>query len=242
MLLCVQFKTDEKSNEITAIPELLKVLNLKGNIVTIDAMGCQKKIAEQIIKQEGDYVFNLKGNQSTLHDDVRLFIETYIDKKGLQDKVFDTCEINDGHHGRVERRRYWITEDIDWLEQRDDWPGLKSIGLVEYENTNKSTGEIKIERRCFISSLTANASVFAQAVRLHWGIESFHWCLDVGFNEHACRVRKDYAPENFAVLRHIAMNLLKQEKTAKVGIKNKRLKAGWDNKYLVKLLMGSKSD
>ena len=241
-LVLGQFKTDEKSNEITAIPELLKLLDLQGNIVTIDAMGCQKKIAEQIIGQGGDYVFNLKDNQPTLHEDVRLFIESYVDEKRLAKTVFDTHEIVDGDHGRIETRRYWVTEEIAWLAQIKDWCGLKSIGMVEYESLEKATGKVEVERRYFISSLKAKAKPFAEAVRMHWGIENgLHWCLDVGFNEDACRVRKDYAPENFAVIRHIALNLLKNEKTAKVGIKNKRLMAGWDTAYLAKLLTGGKS-
>lgn len=241
-LVLGQFKTDEKSNEITAIPELLKLLDLQGNIVTIDAMGCQKKIAKQIIEQGGDYIFNLKDNQPTLHEDVRLFIESYVDGKRLGKTVFDTHEVIDGEHGRIETRRYWVTEEIGWLEQIKDWCGLKSIGMVEYESVEKATGKVDVERRYFISSLKANAKPFAEAVRMHWRIENgLHWCLDVGFNEDACRVRKDYAPENFAVVRHIALNLLKNEKTAKVGIKNKRLMAGWDTAYLAKLLAEGKS-
>lgn len=158
--------------------------------------------------QEGDYVLNLKANQSILHDDVRLFLETRIDKNRLQTTVIDKCEVVDGDHGRIETRRYWITEDIAWLEQARDWSGFKSIGMVEHESVDKSTGEIQHERRFFISSLRAKATIFAEAVRLHWGVEnSLHWCLDVGFNEDACRVRKDYAPENFAVIKQIALNL-----------------------------------
>lgn len=236
-----QYKTEEKSNEITAIPELLKVLDLQGNIVTIDAMGCQKKIAQQIIEQGGDYVFNLKGNQSSLHNDVSLFFKHYLENDPEKNKAVVSCSVIDGDHGRVEKRRYWITEDIAWLLQRADWRGLKSIGLVEYESVDKSTGEIKTEQRCFIASLAADAKQFSHAVRLHWGVESMHWCLDVGFREDNCRVRKDHAPENLAVIRQIALNLLKQEKTAKVGIQTKRLMAGWDHVYLAKLLDGSKN-
>ena len=232
-----QVKTDEKSNEITAIPKLLKLLDIKGNIVTIDAMGCQKKIAEQIVAQGGDYVFNLKGNQSSLHEDVKLFIESHVYGKSLQKTIFDKAEIIDGDHGRVEARRYWITDEIAWLTQKKNWPGLTSIGMVEYDQVKKSTGENLVERRFFITSLAAKAIPFAHAVREHWGIENgLHWCLDVAFDEDNCRVRKDAAPENFAVIRHIAMNLLKQESTAKVGIKNKRLMAGWDDRYLTRLL------
>lgn len=240
-LVLGQFKTREKSNEITAIPELLKLLDLKGNIITIDAMGCQKKIAKQIIEQEGDYVFNLKGNQSSLHDDVRLFLEGHIGEGKQKEEVFDTYKIVGGDHGRIETRTYWITDKISWLEQAKSWSGLKSIGMVEYESINKISGEKEVERRFFITSLEPEAIRFAQAVRMHWGVENgLHWCLDVAFNEDACRVRKDYAAENFAVIRQIALNLLKQEKTAKTGIKNKRLMAGWDQNYLCKLLAGGK--
>lgn len=236
-LVLGQYKTEEKSNEITAIPELLKMLDLKNNIVTIDAMGCQKKIASQIIEQEGDYVLNLKGNQPTLYEDVKLFICDYVDNKKNQNSVFDSFEIIDGEHGRIETRRFWVTEDIKWLSQFSQWPGLKSIGMVEYEYVDKATGKTYIERRFFISSLPANAKKIAKAIRMHWGIENgLHWCLDVGFDEDHSRVRKDFAPENFAVIRQIALNLLKQEKTAKVGIKNKRLMAGWDHAYLAKVL------
>ena len=206
-------------------------------------MGCQKKIAQQIIESGGDYVFNLKGNQSNLHDDVRLFIESGVDEKKLTKTSFDKREVIDGDHGRIETRRYWITEDIAWLTQRKDWCGLKSIGMVEYESMDKITGQLEIERRCFISSMRAEAKSFSEAVRLHWGVENgLHWCLDVAFNEDACRVRKNYAPENFAVIRHIALNLLKNEKTAKTGIKNKRLMAGWDHSYLTKLLNTSMTE
>lgn len=239
-LVLGQFKTSEKSNEITAIPELLKLLDLNGHIVTIDAMGCQKKIAAQIIEQGGDYVFNLKGNQSTLHDEVKEFMEGYIDGNRLKKIAFDQHEVIDGDHGRIETRRYWITEEITWLRQAKDWGGLKSIGMVEYESIEKTTGKVEIERRCFMTSLAAKAKLFSAAVRMHWGIENgLHWCLDVGFREDACRVRKDYGPENFAVIRHIALNLLKNEKTAKTGIQNKRLMAGWNQAYLAKLLNGA---
>ena len=242
-LVLGQFKTKEKSNEVTAIPELLKILDIQGSIVTIDAMGCQKNIAAQIIDQGGDYLFNLKGNQSNLHKDVKLFIESYVDQQALKKSSFSTFEQVDGNHGRIETRRYWVTNEIKWLEQSSDWANLRSIGMVEYKSTDKSNGETSVQRRFFISSIDADAERFAQAIRMHWGIEnSLHWCLDVGFNEDACRVRKDHAPENFAVLRQIALNLLKQEQTAKVGIKNKRLMAGWDHQYLAKILNSFKAD
>lgn len=242
-LVLGQFKTEEKSNEITAIPELLKILDIKGHTVTIDAMGCQTAIAKQIIEQEGDYVLNLKGNHKSLFEDVSLFISSHVDKGTNRDTEFNYSEIVTGDHGRIETRRYWVTDKIDWLSQKKEWLGLKSIGMVEYEYIVKATGEINCERRFFISSLNANANKIGQAIRMHWGVENgLHWCLDVGFNEDACLVRKDNAPENFAVIRQIALNLLKQEKTAKTGIKTKRLMAGWDHAYLAKLLKPCQSE
>jgi predicted transposase YbfD/YdcC len=233
-LVLGQLKTEEKSNEITAIPELLKLLELNDCIVTIDAMGCQKNIAQAIQAQGADYVLALKGNQGMLHDDVRLYLDSAINKGDL-DKSFDFHETTDTGHGRIEVRRYWISHDVSWLEQHDQWSGLKSIGLAESET---HTGEeITRERRYFISSLNNNAARFGNAVRKHWGIEnSLHWVLDVVFREDESRVRKDFAPENLAMLRHIALNLLKQETTLKRGMKTKRLKSGWDEAYLLKVL------
>ena len=242
-LVLGQVKTDVKSNEVTAIPELLKKLDLLGSIVTIDAMGCQKKIAKQIIEQGGDYVFNLKGNQGTLHQDISLFFESYVDKNQCRKSMVQSTETVDAEHGRIETRRYWVTEDIQWLTQYKDWVGLKSAGMVEYESIVKTTGEISTERRFFIGSITADVKKFSEATRHHWGIENgLHWCLDVGFDEDSCRIRKDNAPENLAVIRHIALNLIKQEKTTKIGVKNKRLMAGWDNAYLAKILSANKFD
>ena len=239
-LVLGQLKTEDKSNEITAIPELLKLLDLTDATVTIDAMGCQKSIAKQIIDQGGKYVFNLKGNQSTLHKDVECYFNI-LATGHMNDPRYDSIEITDDHHGRLETRRYGITSHIDWLHQKKDWDGLSSIGFVEYEQIDKASGERQVERRFFITALEAKAKPFSEAVRLHWGVENgLHWSLDVAFNEDACRVRKGHAPENFAVIRQIALNLLKQESSAKVGIKNKRLMAGWNHAYLAKVLMGSK--
>ena len=233
-LVLGQFKTKEKSNEITAIPELLKLLDLEGCTVTIDAMGCQKNIAEKIINAKADYVLSLKDNHKDLRNDVEYFFAGELKKKKRKYK-FDYIETVDGEHGRIESRRYWISDDIDWLTQKPLWKGLKSIGLVEYQREEK--GKIKIEKRYFITSIDADVKRFSQAVRYHWRVEtSLHWCLDVAFREDDCRVRKDNAAENFAVIRQIALNLLKQEKTAKVGIQTKRLMAGWDNRYLGKVL------
>ncbi len=233
-LVLGQYKTEEKSNEITAIPELLKLLDLENCVVTIDAMGCQKDIAEKIIDSKADYVLSLKDNHKDLCDDVKCFFDGELKKKKSKYK-FDHLETIDGDHGRVESRRYWISDDIDWLTQKPLWKGLTSIGLVEYQSEEK--GRKTIEKRYFLTSLTADVKKFSQAVRFHWRIEnSLHWCLDVAFHEDDCRVRKDHAAENFAVIRQIALNLLKQEKTAKTGIQTKRLMAGWDDHYLGKVL------
>lgn len=229
-----QIKTDEKSNEITAIPQLLRMLELSGCIITIDAMGCQKKIAESIIKKDADYLFSLKGNHSDLHDDVKTFFDGCL-KENFKDTNYDYHETIDGSHGRIETRKFWTSSDIDWLYGKRLWPGLKTIGMVESE---RQTGDERSkERRFFISSLDNDAKIFANAVRNHWGIENgLHWTLDIAFREDESRIRKDHAPENFAVLRHISLNLLKAEKTFKGSIKTKRLMAGWETSYLEKVI------
>ena len=229
-----QVKVDEKSNEITAIPALLKVLHLQGTIVTIDAMGCQTAISEQIIERGADYVLSLKGNQGQLHEDVKLFLES-AHQKSFAGVVHSYYETLDKGHGRIEIRRYWMTEAIDWLEGKQKWSQLRSIGLVESE---RQEGEqVSIERRCFIGSIEADAKVFARAVRSHWGIENrLHWSLDMTFREDDCRVRQGYAAQNLATIRHIALNLLKNETSVKRGLQTKRQRAGWDHAYLAKVL------
>lgn len=229
-----QIKTDTKSNEITAIPQLLKMLELSGCIVTIDAMGCQKKIAETIIKKGADYLFSLKGNYGNLHDDVKLFFDGCM-KDNFKNTPYSFHETVDGDHGRIETRKFWTVSDINWLYGKRLWKGLKTIGMVE---SKRQIGDkTSIERRFFITSLDCNAKTFGHAVRSHWGIENgLHWTLDIAFREDESRIRKDNSPENFAVLRHIALNLLKNEKSFKGSIKTKRLMAGWETSYLEKVI------
>lgn len=233
--LCLgQVKTDAKSNEITAIPKLLEVLALAGRIVTIDAMGCQTAIARTIHEKGGEYVLSLKGNHGLLHDDLQTFFAD-ARARAFRDVPHTTAETVDGDHGRIEIRRAWATEDLAWLTDRDRWPGLRSAILVESERTIRD--HTTHEARLFISSLPADAAHLAHVVRSHWAIEnSLHWVLDVAMNQDQTRIRKDHAPDNLAVLHHIALNLLKQERSEKLGIKNKRLAAGWDHDYLLRVL------
>jgi len=237
-LILGQMKTEEKSNEITAIPELLKMIDVTGCTITIDAMGCQREIAEQIVEQDGKYVLALKGNQKLLHDDVSLFFTDSF-KKGLKGVTHDYYEAIEKGHGRIETRRYWITEQIEWLQKEHVWPGLKSIGCVESIRENVKSKEVSKELRYYIASLTSDAICFADAVRRHWSIENnLHWALDVTFNEDQCRVRKDHGAENFVVIRHIALNLIKLEES-KGSLRGKRKRAGWNHRYLAKVLLAS---
>ena len=231
-LVLGQIKTAEKSNEITAIPALLDLLELKNCIITIDAMGCQKDIAKKIIKEcESDYVFSLKGNQSSLHEDTALYFET-LEKKEREDKK--TVVNKEKGHGRIEIREYYLETDIDWLFQKPDWEGLNAIGMVKSKVFEK--GAWREETRYFMTSLT-DAETFANAVRAHWGVEnSLHWCLDVVFNEDSNRTRKDHSAENFSVIRRIALNILKKF-PLKMSLNRKRRKCHYDADFLTQVLM-----
>lgn len=234
-LVLGQLKTAEKSNEITAIPLLLELLELRGCIVTIDAMGCQTAVAAQIMAQEADYVLSLKGNQGLLHEEVEEYF-AWAERTQFKDVAYDYCATLEKDHGRIEGRRCWVTEDTDWFTEKARWAGLRSFIMVEAER--EALGQAATcERRYFISSLPADAKQALRAVRNHWQVEnSLHWVLDVGLREDACRTRSAHAPENLATLRHMAVNLLKQERSCKLGIKSKRLKAGWDESYMLKVL------
>lgn len=223
-----QVATAEKSNEITAIPELLKCLELKGCIVTIDAMGCQKAIAEQIIAQGADYLLAVKDNQPELHAAVRDYFET------ARAAAFDQvparyAEETDGGHGRCEVRRCWLVEDVSTLPEPQQWRGLRSIALVEAERHHGQ--EITRECRYYITSLAGEVKQVAHAARAHWGIENqLHWVLDVTFREDDSRIRRDHAPANFNTLRQLALNLLRRHPAAS-SIKQKRWRAALDDDF-----------
>lgn len=203
MTLC-QEKVDGKSNEITALPKLLKLLDLKGKIVTLDAMGTQRAVCAQIIEQGGDYVISLKGNQGTLHQDVMDYLN---DPKLVQNCILS--EEYDKGHGRIEQRKAYSCEEINWLQQHHQWPGLKSIGMVVSQVEKK--GQITQDQRFYISSLAANARQLNEAARLHWGVENqLHWRLDVVFNEDKGCIRNDNASENIDILRKWALNGLQK--------------------------------
>ncbi|WP_417909550.1 ISAs1 family transposase [Candidatus Electronema sp. PJ] len=234
-LVIGQVKTEEKSNEINAIPELLDFLNMKGCTATIDAMGCQKKIVKKIIEQGGDYAIAVKGNQPGLFQAVdKLFSSADVGR--LNSSEFDFHSSEAAGHGRHEVRWCFMTDNLGGIPMRSEWEGLRSAGAVISDVT--VNGQTTTSCRYYISSLEKNAVLLAESVRGHWSIEnSAHWVLDTAFREDDSRLRKGHGPENFAVLRHIALNLLKQE-GSRLGVKAKRLKAGWDNNFLSKVLAG----
>lgn len=234
-LVLGQVKVDEKSNEITAIPELLKVLEIAGCIVTIDAIGCQKEIVKLITQQDAEYVITLKKNQGNLYDEVEKLFQSGI-SKGFEGIEHSTHKTEERGHGRHEIRHYVMLSQIESrLNQDSAWSNFNSVGMVE--SVRKIDGKTTVETRYFISSLENNVEQFANSVRSHWGIEnSLHWILDVALREDDCRIRKDNAPQNFALLRQIAVNLLTKEKRVKRGIKNKQFLAAMDDNYLARVL------
>jgi predicted transposase YbfD/YdcC len=238
-LVLGQVATDTKSNEITTMPALLKLLDLKGATVTIDAMGCQTKIAEQIIEQGGEYVLQVKANQGSLHEDVKLLFDEAI-AHDFEDMSFAHHQTVDGDHGRVETRRLWCTPEVDWFVDRQRWAGLRSFACMEC--IREIDGARQVDRRYYISSFEGrNPQRFMEAIRGHWGIENqLHWCLDVSFGEDRCRARKGHAAQNLGRLRRMALNLLRREKTSKRGLKGKRLLAALDNDYLLTVVTGGR--
>ena len=246
-LVLGQLKVAEKSNEITAVPELLRVLELAGCIVTVDAMGCQKKIAREIVEADADYVLALKGNQETVHEEVKSFLDAAVAEQqrpqspgAVRSKALAPLQewaTVEKDHGRWETRHYWQSNQLEWFADKGKWEGLHSVGLVE--SRRELNGQVTVERRYYLSSLKLDVATFARAVRGHWGVENkLHWVLDVCFREDQSRARQGYAAENLATLRRLALNLLKREKTKKRGIRGKMLNASWDHPYLLRLLGG----
>jgi len=244
-LVLGQLKVADKSNEITAVPELLRVLELSGCIVTLDAMGCQKKIAQEIIEADADYVLALKGNQEKVHAEVKSFLDSTVEEKNrLRPKgavlpmgveTLQTFTTVEKDHGRMETRRYYQSDYLTWFADQRKWVGLRTVGMVE--SVREIQGKVTVERRYYLSSLKLGVETFARAVRGHWSVENkLHWVMDVCFREDQSRAREGYAAENLATLRRLALNLLKHEKTRKRGIRGKMLNASWDHPYLLRLL------
>jgi predicted transposase YbfD/YdcC len=231
-LLLGQRKVRDKSNEITVVPELLQALELAGCIVTADAMHCQKNIAKEIIEADADFVLALKGNQGTAFAEVKSFLDDAVSRS---DKSLAVLETVDKGHGRLEVRRYWQTEKIDWFADKTAWEGLRSVGLVE--SVREINGQRTVERRYYLSSLPVDIQRFAKAVRGHWSIENqLHWVLDVVFGEDQARARTEQAAENLAAMRRLAVNLLRKDKKCKRSVKGKLMRAAIDPDYLRHLL------
>lgn len=237
-LVLAQQAVAEKSNEITAMPEVLKLLDIKGAVVTVDAMGTQTEIAAQIVKAGGDYVMAVKQNHPTLCNSIQLALDEMILEKfvGVEHVYHETTESG---HGRIDTRRVWATSQIDWLKRREEWSGLNSVIVVESIRRLIASGEVKTSRRYYIASLLSDSGErFANLIRNHWSIENTqHWCLDMAFNEDQSRVRANHGDQNLAALRRIALGLLRRDKSIKLGAKNKRLKAGRNREYLLRVLL-----
>lgn len=237
-LILTQQKVDCKTNEITAIPDLLEALELAGCIVTIDAMGCQKEIARKIVEQQADYILAVKENQEHLYEDIEHVFGLYLQEPNPLQYVDDYAKTVNKGHGRIEIRECWTlsaTFHQSAIRNAGEWEKLNSLVCIRRERRLAEKTEIKL--RYYIASLPPKADVLLRNIRGHWGIEnSVHWILDVAFNEDQSRVRKEHAPENLAIIRRIALNLLRKEKTAKGGIQAKRLQCAWDASYLLKVL------
>lgn len=232
-LVLGQVKVADKSNEIVAIPKLLEMLAIEGAIVTIDAMGCQRDIAQKILDKKADYVLALKGNQGSLRQDVEVFFAEQ-KARGFTDTKISRDETIDGDHGRIETRTTTVIHDVAWLQERHDWPGLK--GLVIVESTRETDGKIERETRFYITSLILLASFLGPIVRSHWAIEnSLHWVMDMIFRDDECRLRTDHAPANFTTVKHIAHNLIRKA-PGKDSLRLRRKVAAWDDDFLASLI------
>ena len=232
-LVLGQVKVADKANEIVAIPKLLDMLAIEGAVVTIDAMGCQRAIAQKIVDKKADYILALKGNQGTLREDVDLFVAEQ-KARDFKDTTVSRTEAVDGDHGRIETRAITVIHDTEWLQERHAWPGLKSVIMVE--STREMSDKTERETRFYITSLVLLASQIAPLVRDHWAVEnSLHWVLDMVFRDDECRLRTDHAPANFTTLKHMALNLIRRAKT-KDSIRLRRKVAAWDDEFLVSLV------
>jgi predicted transposase YbfD/YdcC len=232
-LVLGQVKVAEKSNEIIAIPKLLDMLAIEGAIVTIDAMGCQREIAQKIVDQKADYVLALKGNQGTLREDVEVFVAEQ-KAKAFTDTKISQDETVDGDHGRIETRTTTVIHDVAWLQERHNWPGLKAVVMVE--STREIGDKIERETRFYITSLILLASLLGPIVRSHWAIENgLHWVMDMVFRDDECRVRTDHAPANFTTIKHIAYNMIRRA-PGKDSLRLKRKVAAWDDDFLASLI------
>jgi len=232
-LVMGQIKVADKANEIVAIPKLLDMLAIEGAVVTIDAMGCQRAIAQKIVDKKADYILALKGNQGTLRDDVELFA-TEQKEKSFHDTIVSRHQTVDGDHGRIETREITVIHDIDWLQKRHRWPDLNSVVMVE--STRENGDKIERETRFYITSLVLVASMIGPLVRDHWAVEnSLHWILDMVFRDDECRLRTDHAPANFTTIKHIALNLIRRA-PGKDSMRLKRKVAAWDDDFLAAVI------
>jgi predicted transposase YbfD/YdcC len=228
-LVLGQVKVDAKSNEIVAIPALLDLLSIEGAVVTIDAMGCQRDIAKKIIAKKADYILALKGNQGTLHDDVKVFAAEQ-KTRDFNDTRVSRHETVDADHGRIETRRYTVIHDVGWLQEQHDWPGLK--GVVMVESKREIGGKVEEETRFYITSLALAALAIGPMIRDHWAVENgLHWVMDMVFRDDECRVRTENAPANFTTLKHMAHNLTRRA-PGKDSLRLRRKTAAWDDDYL----------